>query len=104
MNNKDKQIQSAIVCSESMLKDAAAGNWNKVIDIEVKRSELLEQLFSGSIQHHNVVDIDNKIQKIIDINKQLEKITLKARENSRSEISTISKGRHAVNMYAMNSA
>ena len=85
--------------SETMLKNAEAGNWDKVIDIEVQRSELLEKLFSST---DNVDEMDDKIRKIIDINKKLETITLNARESARTEISSINKGRHAVNVYAQN--
>ena len=102
MSDKTKQLLNVVACSETMLKDAEAGNWEKVIDIEVKRSELLEQLFSSSSQDNNIEDMDDKIQQIIDINKKLESITIKARDNVRNDIAIINKGQNAVNMYAQN--
>jgi len=100
----DKKIMNAIQYSESMLENATMGNWNKVINMEVKRGELLEQLFSGDLKNNVVADMDTKIQKIIAINQQLETISLHARDNTRNELSSLSKGRQAVNVYAQNSA
>jgi len=99
---RNKQLQNAVVCSQTMLKDAKAGNWEKVFEIEIQRRDLLEKLFSSSRQENNIEDMDDKIRQIIAINKQLETITLKARDSARSDITSISKGRHAVSSYAQN--
>ena len=101
---RNKQLQSAITCSEIMLKDAQAGNWDRVFDIEVERSELLEKLFSGSDRENNVDEMDAKIREIIAINKKLEAITQKARDDARDDIASIGKGRHAINSYAQNAS
>ncbi|VAW53101.1 hypothetical protein MNBD_GAMMA06-1963 [hydrothermal vent metagenome] len=100
----NKQLQSAITYSEVMLEDAQAGNWDRVFDIEVQRSELLEKLFSGNIQENNIDDMDAKIREIITINKKLEAITLKARNNAQNDITSINKGRQAINSYAQNAS
>ena len=98
----NQQLHKAIECSEIMLKDAEAGNWEKVFDIEAQRSALLEKLFSGADKENNVQDMDDKIRKIIAINKKLEAITMQARDNTRDELSSMNKGRHAVSLYAQN--
>ncbi len=98
------QLQSAITCSEIMLKDAEAGNWDRVFDIEVQRSELLEKLFSSTDQENNVDEMDAKIREIIAINKKLEAITLKARDSAQDDITSINKGRHAISSYAQNAS
>lgn len=97
-----KQLHQAIECSEKMLLDAEAGNWKNVFDIEAQRSALLEKLFSSTNQENNVQDMDDKIRKIIAINKKLEAITLKARDNTRDDIASISKAKYAVNAYQQN--
>lgn len=102
MNTKNKQLQSVVEYSETMLKDAQAGNWDSVISIEAQRGELLDQLFSGS-RENNIVEMDAEIRKIININKKLEAITLNAREDARNEMSSVNKGRRVVNLYAENS-
>ena len=103
MNTKSEQLQSVVEYTETMLKDAQAGNWDSVINIEAQRGELLEKLFSGSRQNNNAGDMDAEIKKIININKKLEAITLNAREDARNDMSSVSKGRHAVDLYAQNS-
>ncbi len=97
-----KQLHKAIECSKKMLLDAEAGNWEKVFDIEAQRSVLLEKLFSSTNKENNVQEMDEKIRKIIAINKKLEAITLKARDDTHKDITSISKGRQAVNLYAQN--
>jgi len=95
----NKQLHQAIDYSESMLKDAEAGNWENVYHIEAQRSALLNKLFSSSTEKHDVREMDDKIRKIIAINEKLEAITLKARDSTRDDICDISKGRHAVSSY-----
>ena len=101
MNNE--QFENVLNCSELMLQDAQVGNWNNVIEFEAQRSELLDKLFSASYQNKNVEDMDNKIRKIIAINKKLEDVALKAREDARNSLSAINKGRNAISLYGKNS-
>lgn len=103
MNTKHEQFQQAISCSEAMLEDAAAGNWEKVFAIEQQRSELLTALFSTTSGDNDIVGMDDKIRKIIDINSQLEAITISARDNVRDDLQAITKGRKAVSSYTTNS-
>ncbi len=102
MVNNIKQLESAIDCSEKMLKDAEAGNWDSVMEIEVQRGELLKKLFSTPHQVGDIADMDNKIRKIISINKKLEAISINARDDSGKHIAAINNGRRAVNVYAQN--
>jgi hypothetical protein len=102
MNRKNKQLLDVVEYSESMLKDAEAGNWDKVIDIEVQRNQLLENLFSSSSRHNEIDDIDSKIHQIININKKIESAAAQARDNIHKDITSISKGRQAVGLYAQN--
>jgi hypothetical protein len=87
-----------------MLKDAEAGEWDKVISIETQRSKLLEKLFSGSHEDNNITEMDNKIRKIIDINNKLEEIAMNARESASNDVASICKGRNALDQYSKNSA
>ena len=103
MNDKENQLQSVIKFSETMLKDAEAGNWDRVIDIETERGKLLERLFSNTEQNNTVADMDDKIRKIIHINEQLEAIAITAREYACNDVAEINKGRSAVAMYGQNS-
>lgn len=96
----NQQLYKAIECSEIMLRDAKAGNWENVFAIEAQRSALLEKLFSGASKENNVQEMDDKIRQIIAINKKLEAITMLARDNTRDDLCSIKKGRRAVNQYA----
>lgn len=102
MNIIRKQLQNALEHSEAMLKDAEAGNWDKVIEMEAQRSELLKKLFSSPYGRDNIADIDNKIGEIIDINNKLEAVVAKARDNAGNDITSINKGRRAVSLYTQN--
>lgn len=96
------QLQNAINYSETMLKDARAGNWDKVSEIETQRSDLLKKLFSNASQSNTVEDMDDKIRKIIAINEKIEAITVAARDIVHNDISSMNKGRQAVNLYTQN--
>lgn len=102
MSNKITQLQNAVDYSQNMLTNASAGNWEEVMAIEIERNALLEKLFSTASHDNNIVEIDDKIRQIIDINKKLEVITLNARDDTRNQIMSINKGRHAVKAYAQN--
>jgi hypothetical protein len=102
MNNKKKQLLNVIEYSETMLKEAETGNWEKVIDIEVQRNELLEKIFSSASSRNEIDDVDTKIHHILNINKKIESAAANARDNMRNDISSISKGRQAVDFYAQN--
>ena len=104
MNDKVKQLQNVMECSETMLRDAELGHWDKVINIEGQRSTLLENLFSSYSQDNNIEGMDEKIKKIIEINSQLETIAQSARNNAGKDVSSMTKGRQAVSLYAKNSA
>ena len=99
MNNKSKQLLNALEYSETMLKDAVVGNWGKVIKIETQRNELLKEVFSTPNVNDDMADIENKICKIIDINRKLEAVAANARDNAGNEITSINKGRQAVMQY-----
>ncbi len=103
MDTKNKQLKEAISCSETMLKDAEVGNWDRVMEIEVQRSELLKKLFSTSHQGNDVIEMDDKIRKIIDINKRLEAIAIDARDDSGQHVASINNGRRAVDVYMQHS-
>ena len=98
------QIQTAIECSEAMLRDAEAGNWSKVIEMEEYRRELLNELFSDSGTICSATEMDKQIQKIIAINSKLEAAAVSARDSVASDINSISRGRNALDSYTKHTA
>ena len=102
MNDKYKQFSDVIEYSETMLKEAKAGNWEDVFKVEKQRSHILKELFSPPFTKNDKDESNEKILQILNINKKLEALTTKARDDIRNRAGSINKGRHAVNMYAQN--
>lgn len=102
MNAKTEQLEDAFEYTQRMLEDAEVGNWDKVIEMETGRRELLEKIFFSPYGNDIVADINNEIRKIIDINKKLEIITINMRNNIVNDITSINKGRQAVDHYKQN--
>ena len=102
MNDKYKQFSDVIEYSETMLKEAEAGNWENVFTVEKKRSNTLKELFSPPFKKNDKDENSKKILQILNINNKLEAITSKARDDIRKQVGSVNKGRHAVAMYAQN--
>lgn len=97
------QLKDAIDISESMLKNAEAGNWNNVMEIEHERAQLLEKLFATPNQANNIEVMDRDIHKIININNQLEAMAISARADTGRHIASMNNGRRAVSVYKQHS-
>lgn len=102
MNNKRNQLLGVIEHSEAMLKQAQAGNWENVFSFEEQRSNTLKKLFTQAFSQQDKDDNNEIILQILSINKKLEAITTKARDEIRNQAGSINKGRHAVGVYAQN--
>ena len=99
---KYKQLTDVIEYSETMLKEAKAGNWKAVFKVEKQRSHILKELFSPPLTKNDKDENNEKILQILNINKKLEVLTAKARDDIKNRAGSISKGLHAVDMYAQN--
>ena len=102
MDYKNKQLTDVIEYSETMLEEAEAGNWETVFTVERQRSQILKECFSPPFTKNDKDENNEKILQILNINKKLEAITSKARDDIRNQAGSINKGRHAVGMYAQN--
>ena len=102
MNNKYKQFSDVIEYSQTMLKEAEAGNWENVFTVEKQRSTTLKECFSPPFTKNDKDEINKKILQILKINNKLEAITSKARDDIRNQAGSVNKGRQAVGMYAQN--
>ena len=102
MNDKYKQFSDVIEYSQTMLKEAEAGNWENVFTVEKQRCNTLKECFSPPFTKNDKEEINKKILQILNINNKLEAITSKARDDIRNQAGSINKGRHAVGMYAQN--
>lgn len=102
MGCRTSKLDEAFDFSEAMLKDAEAGNWEKVIAAEVERSACLTKAFLVSSGNNFSDENENKIRQILRINEQIESITIDARENIRNNVDTINTGRKVVDLYSQN--
>jgi len=103
MKSNTAQLLEAIGFSETMLRDAEAGNWENVIATEAERSACLTRLFSGSSADGFSAENKNRIRQILSINEKIASITIDARNNIRKEIGSVSIGRKVVELYSQNS-
>jgi len=102
MKYKCKQLMDVIDYSETMLKDAEAGNWRNVFNIEAERSKVLKDLFTIPFTKEDKNEYNQHILQVLVINKKLESITAQARDHIRNEAGAVNKGRRAVGVYAQN--
>ena len=93
-------LDEVLTTSESMVEDAREGRWDNVARAEEKRRALLNRLFSNPVEIAGVPEINGIIEKIIFINKRLERLAIESREQTRMEMDKIRTGRKAVNSYS----
>ena len=97
-------ISDLIEHSHAMLGHAEAGEWETVSEDEVIRRQLINTFFSKPSNIANEPDISAAIQELLLINDKLEQLTTDARTEAKTEVSSISDGRKAINAYADNAA
>lgn len=102
MDYKNKQLTDVIEYSETMLKEAEAGNWETVFSVEKQRSQTLKELFLPAFTKKYKDKNNAKILQILQINNKLEKVTSRARQDIRNHIGPVNKTHQAVAMYAQN--
>ena len=78
MNYTCKQFSDVIEYSQTMLKEAEAGNWDKVFAVEKQRSTTLKELFSPPFTKNDKDENNEKILQILNINNKLEVHYLKS--------------------------
>ena len=102
MNYKHKKLMGVIEYSETMLREAESGNWENVFNIEEKRSELIKNIYANPSTQDERQNNNEQILQILVLNRQIETITSRARDNARDQAGTINKGRQVVEAYAQN--
>lgn len=100
--NSPANISDLIEYSHSMLKHAEAGEWETVVNDDAIRRELINAYFSEPSNIANEPDISTAIQQLLLINDKLEQLVTDARDKVKTEVTSISTGRKAVNAYAEN--
>jgi len=102
VNYKHQQLNGVIDYSKSMLREAESENWENVFNIEEKRSELIKKIYSNPSTIDERENNNEQILEILVLNRRIEAITSKARDNVRNQAGSINKGRQVVSAYAQN--
>lgn len=93
-----EQLAKLTAMNHSMLKNAESGDWEKVIDEEVLRREMLEALYS-SIDIQYAPGVASATREMLLINQKLEKLANSAHKSTASEIVSMHRGRQAISTY-----
>ena len=102
MNYKHQQLKDVIEYSETMLREAESGNWENVYSTEEKRSKLIKRIYSNHSTQDERVNNNDQILQILVLNRKIEEITSRARDNTRKQAGEINKGRQVIDAYAQN--
>jgi hypothetical protein len=101
--NRARQISDLLEQTRESLENARNGNWEQVISDEKSRRRMISDMFSPPLDAYEAEHYRDVIQEIFLLNHKLKQLTLDARESARVEAASISKGRHALDMYSANS-
>ena len=102
MNYKHQQLKGVIDYSKQMLREAESENWENVFAIEKKRSDLIKKIYSNPSTTDERDNNDEQISEILGLNQSIEAIISSARDDTRSQVESINKGRQVVNAYSQN--
>lgn len=94
----DQQVLELLQHNRVMLKNAEAGHWDKVIEAEILRRDMLDTLYlSSGVQH--IPGITSATSEMLLINQKLEELAVAAKQSITTETMSINKGRRALNAY-----
>ena len=83
-----------------MLKDAEAGNWEKVAENECVRQQLIKEFYSVSSDERETEAVASATKELLLLNKKLLQLTSKARDKVKNDLVEMGKGKAAINTYA----
>ncbi|MBL4711604.1 MAG: flagellar protein FliT [Gammaproteobacteria bacterium] len=89
--------------NKQMLKDAEAGNWEKLTVSESIRQRLIEDYFSVKIDPHDETVVA-ATQNLLKVNERIKELASKARDHVTKSLVGLEKGKVAVNAYAKHMA
>ena len=96
MNTKYQALSEVLTLSESMLKKAEADLWEELIELEQQRQLLIESTFPIDNAAENERTI---LQKIVELNKQLERQCITAKKEVQQQLLASSGKKKAMSAY-----
>jgi hypothetical protein len=96
VNTKYKTLSKILALSESMLKKAQAELWEELIELEQQRQLLIESTFpiENEAQNERII-----LQKIVELNKQLERQCIIAKNQVQQQMLASSGKKKAMSAY-----
>lgn len=85
--------------NKQMLKDAEAGNWEKVAENEVIREQLIKAFYSLSADADEAATVATATQELLHVNEEITQLAREAKEQLKNELCEIGRGKSAVNAY-----
>lgn len=98
-----QQASRIMKYNQSMLKNAEAGEWDKVMEEELVCRKLVNQLYSIPERTPNIPGIKNVTHEILITNEKITQLAIDAKEKIGVGASAIGNGRRAVSAYSNNS-
>ena len=88
--------------SRQMLEAAGSEEWEKVHEIETRRSELLAGYAASTEARKGRAHVEASLQEILAISDYVLKLSLKMREELQGSLSTVQRGIKAGHAYRQN--
>ena len=95
------QLVELVEYNRDMLKNAEAGNWDKVVEAEILRKKMFDAFYTTP-GVESLPEVDSATRELLQINKSLEELATSARNAITSEAVSTHKGQKAVNAYIKN--
>ena len=96
------QLSELLSYGREALSCAEAGDWEKVVAAENQNRVLLNQFFEKPIPAEESAQVAAAIGEMLELNDQLQRMTLEARRAVTIEASQAVKGKQALDAYAKN--
>ena len=101
-SEKYRKLSELILCSRDMLESAKAGEWEKVIEMEIRHRYLLKEFFSMPLSIEDTKSVSNAIYEMLSINENLQNMIARSRTEVKDEADSMCNGRRAISAYAEN--
>ena len=95
------QLVDLVEYNRDMLKNAQAGNWDKVIEAEILRKSMFEAFYTAA-GVESLPDVARATRELLQINKSIQELAASARKAVTNEAVSTYKGQKAVNAYTRN--
>ena len=97
----NSQLLELVEYNRDMLKNAEAGNWDRVIEAEILRKNMFEAFYTTA-GVESLPEVARATRELLQINKSLEELAASARKAVTNDAVSTYKGQKAVNAYSRN--